>query len=159
MRSAATSAAVLAIDGYRRFVSPFKGFTCAHNRLYGAGSCSDFGRDAILQHGVGQGLAMIRARMQACKVAAAKLQATNCHAASAAPGLDNVHPATSQQEDEAEAQRRQQQAKAPPSNFERVSNVCDASNLCDCGLSGLDCSAPASAVDLCSVGDACACSW
>jgi predicted nucleic acid-binding Zn ribbon protein len=39
--------AVAGIDLYRRYLSPLKGFRCAHHALHGAGSCSTFGRDVF----------------------------------------------------------------------------------------------------------------
>ena len=151
------SAAVLAIDGYRRFISPYKGFSCAHNRLHGMGSCSDFGRDVVQRYGVRQGIGLIRRRLQECKLAAGELQAM-------AQGSRSDHPEAT--EGEPPSKRRY------PSHCDTVSN-CDGvarmggdclsprnCNAISCdGLPSLECGAPAGAIDLCSVGDACACGW
>lgn len=43
--------AVIAIDGYQRYISPYKGFCCAHRVLTGEDSCSEFAKQAILARG------------------------------------------------------------------------------------------------------------
>lgn len=151
--------AVLAIDGYQRFMSPYKGFRCAHDVLHGQGGCSGYARRAILKHGVVEGLSLLRQRFAACKAAALTLQAI-----APAPGSgQRTTPQGTLDATEDERKRRQ------PNHW---SNVCDCSPPGNCGPSSsgspaagcdgmpsLGCSAPADAIDVCSVGDACACSF
>ena len=55
-----------AIDGYQRFVSPWKGFCCAHNVLHRRGSCSVFGKRLVLRSGVWRFVLLMRLRFLAC---------------------------------------------------------------------------------------------
>ncbi len=57
---------VLAIRAYQRFVSPYKGFSCAYRAHTGRCSCSEFGRRAVQRKGVFTGLLLLDARLQRC---------------------------------------------------------------------------------------------
>lgn len=41
-----------AIGGYQRWISPYKGFHCAHWTLHGGESCSAFGKRIVLERGL-----------------------------------------------------------------------------------------------------------
>ncbi|WP_017711561.1 membrane protein insertion efficiency factor YidD [Prochlorothrix hollandica] len=58
--------ATTAISGYQRFISPHKGYQCAHRSLHGGKSCSAFVKSSISHHGVWRGLQLARHRFQAC---------------------------------------------------------------------------------------------
>jgi uncharacterized protein len=58
-----------AIHAYQRYVSPYKGFTCAYREHTGRASCSALGYRAIRRYGVFSGLALIRERTRLCGVA------------------------------------------------------------------------------------------
>jgi len=64
---------VLAITGYQKYLSPYKGFCCAHRVWHGDLSCSEYTKQTLLQNGVWRSLPKIRARFQACKAAALAL--------------------------------------------------------------------------------------
>ena len=64
------SFAVLTINGYQRYVSPYKGFCCAYRVVRGGDSCSEFAKQAILQNGFWHSLRAIRKRFTECKEAA-----------------------------------------------------------------------------------------
>ena len=66
----------LAIIAYQRFVSPYKGFSCAHNKLHQDGSCSTSGRRALAVYDVLVAARLIRERLHACKAATATLAMT-----------------------------------------------------------------------------------
>lgn len=51
---------------YRWFLSPYKGFRCAHRVHRGGLSCSAFGERAIRRHGVRAGLLVLRRRLRVC---------------------------------------------------------------------------------------------
>jgi uncharacterized protein len=55
------------IFAYQRFVSPYKGFCCAHRALHGGSSCSEAVRQVVLERGLMGALPSIRARFHACK--------------------------------------------------------------------------------------------
>lgn len=56
-----------AITSYQRFVSPYKGFCCAHHALHHRGSCSAFGKKVVLRFGVFRFFALMRLRLLACR--------------------------------------------------------------------------------------------
>jgi putative component of membrane protein insertase Oxa1/YidC/SpoIIIJ protein YidD len=64
------SAIALAISGYQRFVSPYKGYVCAHNSLWGKGSCSEYGKRVVLRHGTLLFVPLLQRRFAACHAAA-----------------------------------------------------------------------------------------
>lgn len=62
-----TTLAVGAIGVYRRYLSPWKGFRCAHAALHGRGSCSDFGLRVYERHPFATATALMRRRFAACR--------------------------------------------------------------------------------------------
>ena len=62
-----------AIRLYQRYISPRKGFRCAHRALHGRRSCSEFARRAVLRKGLVKMLAILRQRFAACATSAKKL--------------------------------------------------------------------------------------
>jgi putative component of membrane protein insertase Oxa1/YidC/SpoIIIJ protein YidD len=59
----------VAITGYQKYLSPHKGFSCAHRVLYGGESCSQFIKRVIAQEGLSVALLKSRQRFQDCKQA------------------------------------------------------------------------------------------
>ena len=57
------------ITAYQRFVSPHKGFCCAHRALNEGASCSQAIKRIVLRHGVLASWPHIRARFEACRTA------------------------------------------------------------------------------------------
>jgi putative component of membrane protein insertase Oxa1/YidC/SpoIIIJ protein YidD len=64
-----SSAAVGSIGLYRRYVSPYKGFSCAHRVFNGGSSCSVFAEQAIRDHGVWAAVPMIKRHFLECRAA------------------------------------------------------------------------------------------
>jgi uncharacterized protein len=64
-----SSVAVGAIQLYRQYLSPRKGFRCAHNAVYGGGSCSDFGLRVFRRYSLLFGWHLLQLRFAACKIA------------------------------------------------------------------------------------------
>ena len=62
--------AALLIRGYQRFLSPYKGFACAHRVHHGGLSCSEFVRRRMLADGFWRGITAARARFRDCRTAA-----------------------------------------------------------------------------------------
>jgi uncharacterized protein len=60
------SIALLAIRGYQRFISPYKGFRCAYGLHSGRCTCSGLGYRAIRRYGVLDGLSVLRERLTRC---------------------------------------------------------------------------------------------
>ena len=57
------------ITAYQRFVSPRKGFCCAHRALNKGLSCSQAIKRIVLRHGVFTSWPQVRARFEACRTA------------------------------------------------------------------------------------------
>lgn len=55
---------------YQRWISPYKGFRCAHRVVHGGASCSEFAVQAIQSHGAFGFWPEFRARLAACNAAA-----------------------------------------------------------------------------------------
>ncbi|MBE3023147.1 membrane protein insertion efficiency factor YidD [Janthinobacterium sp. BJB1] len=58
--------ALWAIRAYRRYLSPWKGFSCAYRVLTGRDSCSAYGYKVIVRHGLRPGWALLQRRLRAC---------------------------------------------------------------------------------------------
>lgn len=58
--------ALWAIRAYQRYLSPYKGFSCAYRVLTGRDSCSAYGYRVIARHGLIQGWALLQRRLHAC---------------------------------------------------------------------------------------------
>ena len=61
---------------YQSFISPYKGFNCAHNARYKSGSCSNAVKDLIADKGFIKALPLIRLRFRECRIAYEAIQAT-----------------------------------------------------------------------------------
>jgi putative component of membrane protein insertase Oxa1/YidC/SpoIIIJ protein YidD len=55
---------------YQRWISPYKGFRCAHRVVHGGASCSEFAVQAIQSHGAFGFWPDFRTRLTACNAAA-----------------------------------------------------------------------------------------
>ena len=64
--SLARTLLLAAIHGYRRHVSPHKGFACAYRVHAGGCSCSTLGLRAISRYGAWRGLGVLRLRLEQC---------------------------------------------------------------------------------------------
>ena len=58
--------ALLLIRAYQRFLSPYKGFSCAYRVHTGRASCSTFGFRVVRRFGVTGGCTLLRARLSLC---------------------------------------------------------------------------------------------
>lgn len=67
--SVLSTSALAAIGFYQRWLSPLKGFRCAHAALYGGESCSAAVARVIAEQGLTGSASAIRARFQACRSA------------------------------------------------------------------------------------------
>lgn len=59
-------AAIGAIRAYQRWLSPFKGFRCAHQVVHGQGSCSHYALTVFQAHSFAHARALLRERFEAC---------------------------------------------------------------------------------------------
>lgn len=68
---------ILSIKGYQRYLSPYKGFKCAHARLYGGESCSSAIMSYVRTSPLRQLPLDIRNRAQECKRASVLINDKN----------------------------------------------------------------------------------
>jgi putative component of membrane protein insertase Oxa1/YidC/SpoIIIJ protein YidD len=145
--------AIASISGYQRYLSPHKGFKCAHRVLYGGKSCSEYVKQVIAQEGLVSAISASRHRFAACHTANHILQAT----AMRSEGEEN-------EGDETEETRNRKNSSSPRSSnpysdpcnsYYLVPSCVDCSGL-DC-ISGLDCSGLDCSGAYC--GDFGGCSW
>jgi putative component of membrane protein insertase Oxa1/YidC/SpoIIIJ protein YidD len=66
---------VLLIRGYQQYLSPYKGYSCAHRARYGGESCSEYAKKVLVDEGWRAGLGRLRARFRACHAASRSLRA------------------------------------------------------------------------------------
>jgi putative component of membrane protein insertase Oxa1/YidC/SpoIIIJ protein YidD len=67
--------AITAIGAYQKYISPKKGFSCAHRLLYGGESCSQYIKRMVVEHGLKSSIPIARLRFAECKVANVILRA------------------------------------------------------------------------------------
>lgn len=70
------AALALCITAYQRYLSPRKGFCCAHRVLHQQHSCSEFTKSAIMRRGFLPALPLIRRRFADCRSAGQLLHAS-----------------------------------------------------------------------------------
>ncbi|WP_370878352.1 membrane protein insertion efficiency factor YidD [Variovorax paradoxus] len=75
--------AIAAIDAYQRFISPYKGFRCAHRVRTGGASCSQFAKRALDRLGMMAGILVTIRRFEACAASARILFSAEVRAAAA----------------------------------------------------------------------------
>ncbi len=54
---------------YQTWISPYKGFRCAHSVLHGGSGCSGYAKSVIRNHGFFRAIPMVKQRFRACRVA------------------------------------------------------------------------------------------
>lgn len=68
------STAATLIGGYQKYLSPHKGFSCAHRVWHRGESCSEYAKRTIVERGLMDAIPLVRERFQECKVANERLQ-------------------------------------------------------------------------------------
>lgn len=132
--------ATTAIGGYQKYLSPHKGFSCAHRLLHGGKPCSEYVKGAIAENGLFRAIEVSRERFVACKEANQILRAR--------------YSRISAEEDDSNPQKKKQ------TNWGDGCATCacsaDYCSLLDCSHcgTGLDCGA----ID-CGGADCGGCSW
>lgn len=66
--------AIRAIGFYQKFISPYKGFSCAHRIATGEVSCSGYGKKVISRFGLIKGMKLLNRRFYDCSWHAKKLR-------------------------------------------------------------------------------------
>ena len=65
------------IEFYQRFVSPYKGFHCAHHARHKSGTCSNAVKGLISDKGLLKALPFIRVRFDECRLAYEQIKKSN----------------------------------------------------------------------------------
>ncbi len=68
------STAAMLISGYQKYLSPHKGFSCAHRLWHRGESCSQYTKRAIVERGLIVAIPLVRERFRECKVANERIQ-------------------------------------------------------------------------------------
>lgn len=66
---------VVLIRSYQKYLSPHKGFSCAHRVLYGGDSCSQYVKNMLIEQDLRSAISVSRQRFSACKTAKIILRA------------------------------------------------------------------------------------
>jgi putative component of membrane protein insertase Oxa1/YidC/SpoIIIJ protein YidD len=82
--------AVFVISVYQRWLSPRKGYCCAHRALHHGDSCSSAAKAIISSIGLIKGVPLIRQRFVACREAAVILQQMASETSTEDPDEDKV---------------------------------------------------------------------
>jgi putative component of membrane protein insertase Oxa1/YidC/SpoIIIJ protein YidD len=114
-----------AIWGYQRWISPRKGWRCAHSVLHGGTGCSGHAKHAIRNHGFWAAIPIIRQRLRDCRAARDTLQAS-CAVHAVHPG-DEIKDVA----DEDGSRKRAAEAGAKGKSRESDADKCeDCTGLC-----------------------------
>jgi putative component of membrane protein insertase Oxa1/YidC/SpoIIIJ protein YidD len=129
------SLAITAISGYQRYLSPYKGFRCAHRVLHRGESCSQYVKRMVREEGLGVALQKSRVRFAECKEANYIIHDRRRRRMSLEAGAlaaENDVPETPDVEDGAQNPSPQRRGRKFSSNNQNPcqSNECD--NFCDC---------------------------
>ncbi|MGI0494343.1 membrane protein insertion efficiency factor YidD [Alkalinema pantanalense CENA528] len=135
------------ITGYQRYLSPYKGFSCAHRVLHGGESCSQYIKRTIVERGLSDAWPIARERFQDCRQAYEILRSrrSTCQ-------IGTHNSAVEGGDEDPRACGRSRRNCNEPSRL--VDCACEGlSGIADCGscagdVSSLDCgSADCSAID------------
>jgi putative component of membrane protein insertase Oxa1/YidC/SpoIIIJ protein YidD len=58
-----------AIRDYQRYISPNKGFSCAHRNIHGGTSCSEHFRLLVTSYGLSEAVPLFQRRLEDCRLA------------------------------------------------------------------------------------------
>ena len=131
--SLARTLLLAAIRGYRRRVSPYKGFACAYRVHAGGCSCSTLGLRAVARYGAWRGLGVLRLRLAQCRLVAAAVRDRPVVARPAQAGfVDCALPCDASCVDA---------SACLPGDACTMDSACEAATCCDCGDPG-DCGWP-----------------
>jgi len=131
----AAALALAAIRCYQRFISPYKGFSCALHVATGGASCSAYGHAVIARFGLRRGLGLLDRRLALCG---------HVHRHMPRPPAPVRHPRA----------RRQQGFCDMPCDVHGCHFPCDGHHHCGGMVRHLPCDA-VDAVDVCDVCDGC----
>ncbi len=158
--SALTRLAIASISSYQKYLSPHKGFSCAHRLLYGEESCSQYFKRLIAEEGLFIAVKASKGRFQECREANYILKASRnpqnhiCRATKNSPNSifavnenpDLTEPEEGDSEDKEVSPEGTDKTGQPQNQgLEQIGDFCDCSgNAClvfdGCSSSGEACS-------------------
>jgi len=145
LRQTSRQVAVESIALYQRYVSPHKGYHCAHRRFHGGLSCSEYVKQTIATVGLRRSLPLARQRFQACRMAHETIALSRYFAGgSALQALEN------QEEDDRPAEQvttGEYYAAPEPDPLPPTDNRW--SSCCVCGAANACCGVPSEVVGCC----------
>lgn len=112
------------IGFYQRFISPYKGYRCAHACYHGGPSCSHAIREILVEHGLIRGWPLVRQRFADCRHAYASMRLEREMALVGAGGAVLQSGGGQNDPDQDRDRRRRRRRKDAEEG---------ASALCDCG--------------------------
>ena len=133
------AAAVGAIELYQRFVSPYKGFRCAHRAAKGRRSCSQFAKRLVAKVGLLRFLPLFVGRLRKCGEVARALKAGVVRR--------RTRAATRERDERDEREQRNQRRSAPDthSGYWGDCGGCNAPDISGCSapdVGGCDSAVP-----------------
>jgi putative component of membrane protein insertase Oxa1/YidC/SpoIIIJ protein YidD len=133
--------AVGAIELYQRFVSPYKGFCCAHRAVHGRRSCSQFAKRLVAKVGLLRCVPLFMGRLRTCGEVARALKA-------GLVGRRKLRAIARARGERDERERREPQRSTPDANSRHWGDCggCDLPDVGGCGtpnVSGCDVPVPA----------------
>ena len=138
---------------YQRYLSPHKGFSCAHRRLYGGVSCSEYFRQAVRRYGAVGALPRLQQRFMDCGEANRILRSQCTYLAQ---GLVASHEPIP--DDKKRQKNRKTNSTRRQTNNEVASNGISESEFWDCCCSSLQLGPDACDVSDCGLDNALDCS-
>jgi putative component of membrane protein insertase Oxa1/YidC/SpoIIIJ protein YidD len=144
------STSAMLISGYQKYLSPHKGFSCAHRVWHRGESCSQYTKRAIVERGLISAFPLVRERFQECKVANDRLQqrrqalqntCRHSRVSSLSDALARIDSSEEDVESTDERGRKQKKSSAPTGSSSDSCNGCGLEYCGDCGLGSVDCSA------------------
>jgi len=69
-----TKTALFMIELYQKYISPYKGFSCAHKIATGEIGCSGYGKKVISRYGIKTGYSLLQRRFAECKCSSEELK-------------------------------------------------------------------------------------
>jgi putative component of membrane protein insertase Oxa1/YidC/SpoIIIJ protein YidD len=142
------STAAMLIGGYQKYLSPHKGFSCAHRVWHRGESCSQYTKRTIVEQGLLEAIPLVRERFQECKVANERLQQRRqarlniCHQTiSLSDSLARIDAIEENVESSDEREKGQRKSSKSTSSSSDGCNGYGLEDCGDCGLGSVDCSA------------------
>jgi putative component of membrane protein insertase Oxa1/YidC/SpoIIIJ protein YidD len=130
--------AAMLISGYQKYLSPHKGFSCAHRVWHRGESCSQYTKRTIVERGLLVALPLVRERFRECKLSNERLRRrrqallNTCRHSRVRSLSDSLARIDSIEEDLESADKQEQgQRKPSDSAGSSSSNSCNGHEL-DC---------------------------